>query len=686
MKRPALAIAMAIMTWAQAPMPPMPGAPEYPQGDPRSPQGNQGLQSPDVPSADEQPDAPDRGVARISYMAGNVSVRRGDSGELVAAIVNAPLTIGDRVVTGEGRAEVQFDSANMIRLGPSTEVRFSELQYHRYQIQIAAGSASFRVLRDSDAQVEISTPSISVRPVRRGVYRINIRPDGTTEITLRAGADGEVFGPRGSEAIHNNNTMLVRGGSNDPEFQMTAPPPEDDFDRWAASRDRQLESATAPRYVPRDVYGAEDLDNNGVWRNDPQYGQVWQPTGVDPNWAPYRCGRWVWIDYYGWSWVGCEPWGWAPYHYGNWFYGAYGWAWWPGPLYARYYWRPALVGFFGWGAGVGVGFGFGFGNVGWVPLAPFEVFHPWYGPRFYGGYRGVTVVNNINVTNVYRNARVMNGVTSMRAGEFGRAAVSNTNFVRASAADLRSAGAMRGQMPFQPSRESTQFTNRAPMTQGMPRTSENARFFSRSAPAQTNRVPFEQQRQSFSSRPAGGMSGAPSLGSGGSSAGNAGGWRGAESPAARGNMGPPAGTNNGGWQRFNPNANGGQGSRPPMSSAPAPRSMPNSGGGGWQRMEGNRGTGPTSGPAPNESLNRGGMRGNAGGGPGYQSSPQSRGVTQPGYNRNYSQQPQQLRISPPIVQNRGQSSHGGGAPRPGGGGGAPHSGGGNRGGNNGGRH
>jgi hypothetical protein len=661
-----VAIATALTVWAQQPMPPMPGAPEYPQGDPRSPQGNAGLQPPPPdsqgPNGEEQADAPDRGVARISFMNGNVSVRRGDSGELVAAVVNAPLTIGDRVVTGDGRAEVQFDSANMLRLGPSSEVRFSELQYHRYQIQIAAGSASFRVLRDSDAQSEISTPSISIRPMRRGVYRVNIRPDGTTEITLRGGADGEVFGPRGSEPIHNNTTMLVRGSSSDPEFQVTGASPEDEFDRWAASRDAQFEHAASPRYVPRDVYGAEDLDGNGRWVQDPQYGQVWQPTVVDPGWAPYQCGRWVWIDYYGWSWVGCESWGWAPYHYGRWFYGAYGWAWWPGPLYGRYYWHPALVGFFGWGGGFGFGFGFGFGNVGWVPLAPYEHFHPWYGPHYYGGYRNSTVVNNTNVTNVYRNARYAGGVTSVRSGEFGHGTVNSSTMVRASGADLRSAGAVRGQLPFTPSRESTQFTNRAASTQGTPRTADNAHFFSRSTPTQVNRVPFETQRQNFSNSSAGR-----------SPAGSAGGVRGAGSP-------PPAGgssANNGGWQRLNPGAGSAQGSRPQVT--PNAGAAPN-GGTSWQRMDGtNRGgySAPQSRGGYSTPESRGGFAPPSQ--PRNYAPPQSRG----GFNAAPRSEPQQLRVSPPIIQNRGGGG-GGSAPRSGGGSGSRSSGSGSHGGS--GRH
>ena len=41
-----------------------------------------------------------RGVARVSLMNGDVSVSRGDSGDALAAAVNAPLMAEDRLVTG----------------------------------------------------------------------------------------------------------------------------------------------------------------------------------------------------------------------------------------------------------------------------------------------------------------------------------------------------------------------------------------------------------------------------------------------------------------------------------------------------------------------------------------------------------------------------------------------------------
>ena len=197
-------------------------------------------------------DSPDHGVARLSYVQGNVSIRHGDMGELAPAAMNAPLVTTDRVVTGDGgTAEVQFDFVNMIRLGISTEVRLSELQYKRYQVQIAQGVTMFRVLRDNDAQVEISTPTVSVRPVQAGSYRIAVRPDGITEITVRGGS-AEIYGPRGSEVVSTGQTMLVRGSADDPEFQVVSAIPMDEFDRWNIDRDKVMQQTTelSPRLCP----------------------------------------------------------------------------------------------------------------------------------------------------------------------------------------------------------------------------------------------------------------------------------------------------------------------------------------------------------------------------------------------------------------------------------------------------
>ncbi len=451
------------------------------------------LRAQDAPETE----VPERGVARISVVNGEVSVRRGDSGDWVTAAINAPMMVGDRISAGpRSRAEVQFDPANLIRIGANAEVRLAQLDYGRYNIQVAHGTVMFRVLRESPAQVEVDTPTISIRPAHAGSYRIYVQDDGETELTVRAG-DVEVYTPRGSQTVQAGQTMLVRGDPNDPEFRIVPAIANDEWDRWNAQRDRELERSRSYRNVPQGVYGTEDLDNYGRWVDVPEYGQVWAPT-VAPDWAPYHYGSWAWQDWYGWTWISYDPWGWAPYHWGRWFYSnPYGWCWWPGG-FGMHYWSPGLVAFFGFGGG-GAGFGFGFGSVGWVPLAPFEPFHPWWGRGFYGGYGNASYFNrnvnitNVSITNIYRNARVANGVAAVSAADFQQGRFSNIS--RMSGTQIREAGLVRGALPVAPGTANLRYTNRAAAY--VPRNRDNMRFFSRNQPAPVQRIPFAQQQRAI---------------------------------------------------------------------------------------------------------------------------------------------------------------------------------------------
>jgi len=449
-----------------------------------------------LPARAQDPDDQKRGVARISLMNGEVSVRRGDSGDWVAGVINAPLLTDDRISTGpNSRAEIQFDSSNILRIGGNAEVRLADLEYNRYQMELAKGTATFRVLRAIGGNVEVDTPSVSVRPSKIGVYRIAVNENGETEVMSRAG-DLEVFTPRGSQWISAGQMMVARGTAADPEFQIVGARPVDEWDRWNEERDQHFMQSPSYQYVDpgnSGVYGTEDLDSYGTWSDVPNYGYVWRPTvGVD--WAPYRSGRWVWEDWYGWTWVSYDPWGWAPYHYGRWFFDAgFGWCWYPGARGFHNFWSPALVGWFGWGGGVG--FGFGFGHVGWVPLAPFEVFHPWWGRGFYGGAgfgRNINI-SNVNVTNIYRNARIGNGVSGLAAGDFREGRF--TGISRVPGDQLRSAGVVRGQMPIAPTSANLHFANHS--ASFTPRTNENTHFFSHQQPAAAQRIPFSQQQRAM---------------------------------------------------------------------------------------------------------------------------------------------------------------------------------------------
>jgi hypothetical protein len=166
----------------------------------------------------------------------------------------------------------------------------------------------------------------------------------------------------------------------EPVLDRRVAPPADVFDNFCQDRDRREDLSASTKYVSREMPGYGDLDANGTWRNDPQYGPVWVPTTVPPGWSPYHYGHWAWIAPWGWTWIDDAPWGYAPFHYGRWVFLGGVWAWVPGPpapVGVRPVYAPALVVFVG-GPGFAVAIGGGVG-VGWFPLGPREAFVPAYG-------------------------------------------------------------------------------------------------------------------------------------------------------------------------------------------------------------------------------------------------------------------------------------------------------------------
>jgi hypothetical protein len=442
-----------------------------------------------------QADAEDakRGVARISLMDGDVTVRRGDSGDWVAGVVNAPLMTGDQIATASNsRAEIEMDSANVLRLSGDASIRIAELEYDHFQFQLARGTMVYRVLRPTNANIEVDTPSLAVRPSKEGVYRIHVDEQGVSEVTVRLGSV-EVSAASGSQWINANQTLLARGSSDDPEFKVTDAIAMDDFDHWNESRDQAELSSVSAQYVPPGVYGSEDLDQYGTWSEVPDYGYVWQP--YEPvGWSPYSMGQWSWLDWYGWTWVPYERWGWAPYHYGRWFFrSGFGWAWYPGARFTMHYWSPALVGFIGWG-----GAGFGLGYVGWVPLAPFEVFHPWWGPGFYGrfGYMSRSIgISAVSVAGVYRNAAVLNGINGVRGADFQSGRFGSIGHF--SGSQITDARIANGAVPIAPSPANLRYSART--VASAPRAVGNTKFFSREQPSPARQIPFSQQQSGFES-------------------------------------------------------------------------------------------------------------------------------------------------------------------------------------------
>ncbi len=372
-------------------------------------------------------------VARLGYMSGTVSFSPAGENDWVQAVVNRPLTTGDRLWTdADARAEIQVGGA-MIRMNADTGVSVLNLDDQITQLQLMQGTLNVRVRRFASNQVfEVDTPNLAFTLRQPGEYRITVDPDGNaTDIIVRKG-QGEVYG-EGAAYVIDSRQPYRFSGTGLRDYQYVNAPRPDEFDRWASDRDRRYDNSVSARYVSQDVVGYQDLDANGTWRVDANYGNVWVPTRVAAGWAPYRDGHWAWVDPWGWTWVDDAPWGFAVSHYGRWTNLSGTWGWVPGPVRSQAYYAPALVAFVG---GSNFQLSISSGNVGgvaWFPLGPREVYRPAY-PVSRGYFERVnvsnTVVNTTVVNNYYNNSSVTNVVYANRQVPGAVVAVPTTAFVQ----------------------------------------------------------------------------------------------------------------------------------------------------------------------------------------------------------------------------------------------------------------
>jgi hypothetical protein len=364
-----------------------------------------------------EPDPPDR-AARLSYVEGEVSMQPAGEKDWAPAIVNRPLTTGDKLwAERDARAEIQVGPA-AVRLGSSTGFSFLNVDDYTIQMRVTAGvlNVNVRTLGEGE-QIEIDTPNVALTLLRAGNYRVEVDDAGDHTVVKVSEGAVQATGPSQDVVVHAQQVVTFEGVDELVARYGTLGAP-DEFDSWSLERDRREERVASSRtseYVSPDVTGYEDLEDNGTWSSEAEYGYVWTPTHVAVGWAPYSYGSWAWVSPWGWTWIDDARWGYAPFHYGRWAHVRNRWCWVPGPRHVRAVYAPALV---GWGGSPGH-------NVSWFPLGPREVYVP--GRNFSRRYwervnTSNTYVSRANFSQsvvnrvkdiTYRNRAVPGGITAM---------------------------------------------------------------------------------------------------------------------------------------------------------------------------------------------------------------------------------------------------------------------------------
>ena len=338
-----------------------------------------------------QNDPPGR-VARIDRMQGDVSLMYPGANWWTEAPPNYPLISGARLYTADFPSQVEIQSGGTeIRGWSDTDITLTNLTEGYEQIGLATGSVRVSIFSMNPGDVvEIDTPNGAVLLQQPGSYRIDAYPrDGASDLVVSSGT-AVVAAPGGLNQEVGSGQAVQLLGANPTELVPVGNAPPDGLDNWSAGLDAAYRNSISVRYVSPYLVGYRDLDGNGAWTQEVEYGPVWYPN-VGPGWRPYSAGYWAYVAPWGYTWIDDAPWGYAPFHYGRWLVVRGRWGWVPGPREVRPVYSPALVAFVG---GPNISFSTGGGGVAaWFPLGIGEPYVPWY-------HCSPTYARNVNVTNV----------------------------------------------------------------------------------------------------------------------------------------------------------------------------------------------------------------------------------------------------------------------------------------------
>ena len=338
-------------------------------------------------------------VGRIAYVEGQLFRFIEEEKDWVLTGQDAPFGLEDALYSGEtSKAEFILPNLTWVRIGENTQLQMIGLDGEATTVDVAAGSARL-YNKSRDGVIKATTPFGYAVAEGDTVFDLYVG-DESLEIIAVSGTVDFVHKASGARyVIKEGEASIIADAQGTAQGNGSV---EADWDDWNSERDaiweqRQRSQGTSADLLPEPIRDeAYTLEENGRWERvyyEGSYRDMWRPTVVASGWRPYTAGRWV-VYYQDNCWIPDEPFGYVTHHYGSWVYVETGHAWyWMPPVVRRPPRSSAVYISFGWYPGR-VGWFHSGESIGWVPLAPDEVYYgyrPW-------GHRTVVVDRSVNIT------------------------------------------------------------------------------------------------------------------------------------------------------------------------------------------------------------------------------------------------------------------------------------------------
>jgi len=228
-------------------------------------------------------------AVRVRYVEGDVRVARdgeGKSAEWEQVVADLPMERGFNLVTGDGRAEIEFEDASTVYLDANSALAFTDIHTSggvpHTEISLLAGTATLHLqpaYADETFVVNTQTDRITTTFPTRRYVRVTSYLDAiamTTQVepvfrTKNAAAAKVAVMPT---VFRNNGKIVPVDGAYDPsEFAA--------WDSWVATRvalrSAAVEAVTKASGLPESTPGLADLNGQGVFFDCAPYGTCWEP-------------------------------------------------------------------------------------------------------------------------------------------------------------------------------------------------------------------------------------------------------------------------------------------------------------------------------------------------------------------------------------------------------------------------
>ena len=235
-------------------------------------------------------------IVRISYLEGDVRVERSKQNEKGGATgwekaeIDTPIESGYNLVTGAGRAEIEFENASTIYLDENSVLTFNDLHttdnVPYTEVALLSGTVTLDVKPYVAGEVFLLKTPTDDNLITTYPHVTYMRVTSYVDATAFTPQEGGVLRlPGANQQTNVGQTLYFRTEHRLDTTGIATPQSFGDWDKWVSARVAARTKATAEAMqaagLTTPLPGLAEMEGQGKFFDCPPFGMCWEPTAAE---------------------------------------------------------------------------------------------------------------------------------------------------------------------------------------------------------------------------------------------------------------------------------------------------------------------------------------------------------------------------------------------------------------------